>query len=251
MDNFLADSNKSLIYLRFLSLTSLALLLVAGGGLAVVVYRELIAPLQVKLVASQALVERQEKLASLGMLAAGLAHEIRNPLTAIKAWLFIQKKHLMPGTPEEADTEVIADEINRLERLVKDVLLFAKPSDPELKILPVEDLLREVQRLMGPQLASNSIQLHYENSVNALARVDPQQIKQVLINLVQNAAESIGQEGAITLRARLENKRLAETQTDAVILEVTDTGKGIAPEVEKRLFDPFFTTKESGTGLGL
>ena len=100
MGSFLAGSQKSLTYLRGVLLISLALLLLAGGGLAVVVYRELIAPLQLKLVESQALMERQEKLASLGLLAAGVAHEIRNPLTAIKAWLFLQQKHLLPGTPE-------------------------------------------------------------------------------------------------------------------------------------------------------
>ena len=85
------------------------LLLAAGAGLAIIVYREMIAPLQVKLVESQQLVERQEKLASLGMLAAGVAHEIRNPLTALKAWLFIQQKHLTPGTPEHADAELIGE----------------------------------------------------------------------------------------------------------------------------------------------
>jgi signal transduction histidine kinase len=73
----------------------------------------------------------------------------------------------------------------------------------------------------------------------------------VLINLIQNAADSIGHDGTITLRARLDSKRLTDHLTDVVVLEVTDTGRGIPPEVQKRLFDPFFSTKDSGTGLGL
>src|SRR5262245_14601194 len=187
MTSFLRDSSKALTYLRFLLGISLALLLLAVGGLAFVVYRELIAPLRVKLVESQALMERQEKLASLGMLAAGVAHEIRNPLTAIKAWLFIQQKHLEPGTQEHADAEVISNEISRLDRLVKDVLLFARPSEPHFETVQAEQPLRDVQILMAPQLAKAGINLAFENSVSASVRIDPQQIKQVLINLVQNA----------------------------------------------------------------
>ena len=252
MDSFLASSKQSLTYLRVVALASLTLLLLAGGGLAVIVYGELIAPLRVKLVESQALAERQEKLASLGMLAAGVAHEIRNPLTAIKAWLFIQQKHLKPGTPEQTDAEVIANEISRLENLVKDVLLFARPSDPHLATAPADEPLRQGQTLLQPQLAKNNIRLLLaEEPVPAQIRIDPQQIQQVLINLIQNAADSIGGNGEITLRARLDTKRLADRATEVVILEVTDSGKGIPADVQKRLFDPFFTTKEGGTGLGL
>ena len=251
MDEFLTRSNTSLSFLRVLLLGFLFLLLLAGGGLAVVVYREMIAPLQVKLVESQQLAERQEKLASLGMLAAGVAHEIRNPLTALKAWLFIQLKHLQPGTPEHEDAGIIGNEISRLERIVRDFLLFARPSEPQWEVVPADQPLREVQTLLGPQLDKSNIRLSLEGSTPARVRIDSQQIKQVLINLVQNAAESIGRDGSITLGVRLDTKRLAERTTEVVILEVADTGKGISPDVEKRLFDPFFSTKESGTGLGL
>ena len=251
MNNFLADSNKSLSYLRVVLVVSLGLLLVAAGGLAVVVYGELIAPLRVKLVQSQAIVERQEKLASLGMLAAGLAHEIRNPLTAIKAWLFIQKKHLHPHTTEYADAEIIANEVSHLERIVKDVLLFARPSEPRLVTVSAEQPLRQAQALLATQFQEANIRIAVENSARADIRIDPQQIQQVLINLIQNAAESISRDGVITLRASNGSKRMPNGLMDAVVLEVADNGRGIAPDVEKRLFDPFFTTKEAGTGLGL
>lgn len=251
VDSFLAASNKSLAHLRVLLLSSFALLLLGVAGLAVVVYRDLIAPLRVKLVESQALMERQEKLASLGMLAAGVAHEIRNPLTAIKAWLFIQQKHLQPATPEYEDGQVISNEITRLERIVKDVLLFARPSEPHLTSVPADEPLREILTLLAPDLEKSRIRLQLDGAVSAPIRIDPAQIKQVLINLIKNAADSIGADGVITLRAREDTRRLSDHANGVVILEVADTGKGIAPEVQKRLFDPFFTTKETGTGLGL
>jgi signal transduction histidine kinase len=242
---------RSLNVLRFELLGSLALLSIAGLWLAVVVYREMIAPLRVQLVESQQLVERQEKLASLGMLAAGVAHEIRNPLTAIKAWLFLQQKHLTRGTPEFADAELIGSEINRLERIVKDFLQFARPSEPQFAVVSAEQPLREAQALMQLELEKSKIKIVLTEVATAQIRIDPQQIKQVLINLIQNAADSIGENGTVTLCARLDEKKLDDRTTDVVILEVSDTGKGIPQEAEKRLFDPFFTTKDFGTGLGL
>jgi signal transduction histidine kinase len=227
------------------------LLFLFGLALAVRVYRDIIAPLRVKLVASQELAERHEKLASLGLLAAGVAHEIRNPLTAIKAALFIQQKKFQPGSPERGDIELVEREILRLERIVNEFLQFARPADPELAIIPADQPLMEVQTLLTAQLAKNGIRLVREAAPPMRVKVDPAQIKQVLINLVQNAADSMASGGTLTLRARQDRKRLGDGETDVVVLEVADTGKGIPPEVEARLFDPFFTTKDSGTGLGL
>jgi signal transduction histidine kinase len=247
----LAGSTRTVGHFQALLLGALFLILAFGALLAHFVYKEMIAPLQVKLVESQALLERQEKLASLGTLAAGVAHEIRNPLTAIKAWLFMHQKRLQRGSTEEADAEVIANEIDRLERIVKDFLLFARPSEPQLRAVPAEQPLREVRDLMVRQLEKQNIRLVLELSAKANIRADPQQLKQVLINLVQNAADAIGQNGCVTLRTRVDRYILVGRETHVVVLEVGDTGKGISPEVEKRLFDPFFSTKETGTGLGL
>ena len=251
INSFQEQNSNSLNLLRFEMMGSLVGLLAAVIWLSIVVYRDLIAPMQVQLVESRHLVERQEKLASLGMLAAGVAHEIRNPLTAIKAWLYLQQKHLSPGTPEFADAELIGCEINRLERIVKDFLQFARPSEPQFATVAAEHPLREVQTLMQPGLEKSGIKVDIGAVVPDQIRIDPQQIKQVLINLVQNGADSIGHNVTVTLRARRDEKRLNHRQMEVVILEVSDNGKGIPPEAEKRLFDPFFTTKDFGTGLGL
>src|SRR5262249_29108652 len=149
------------------------------------------------------------------------------------------------------DAEAIGQEINRLERIVRDVLRFARPSEPEFRVVPATAPLQEVESLLADELRKANITITVEQGPPGSVRIDLQQIKQVLINLVQNAAESIGRNGRITLRTCLENVRLRDEVTSAVVMEVADTGTGITPEVEKRLFDPFFTTKESGTGLGL
>lgn len=247
----LAEAGEHLQSLRLWVIVLVGLLFAFGLALAAVIYRDMVAPLRVKLVESQSLVERHEKLASLGMLAAGVAHEIRNPLTAIKAALFIQQKRFPPHSPERADNEVVQREITRLERIVNDFLRFARPGDPELATIPAEQILHEVQLFFAPALEKVNIRLVLDASAPRHIRADVAQLKQVLINLVQNAVDAVGRDGTITLRARADRLALEGAVKEVVVLEVADTGKGITPEVGKRLFDPFFTTKEEGTGLGL
>ena len=251
LEDAFRESQKSVSLLRWVIFGSLALLIGSLIWLFATVYREMIAPLQLQLVQSHAIIERQEKLASLGVLAAGVAHEIRNPLTAIKARLFSHQRRLNKGSAEFEDAVVIGAEINRLERIVKDFLEFARPSEPQLIRLTAEPVLRDIRNLLAPQLEKRNISLRIDETSGASFEADPQQLKQVLINLVQNAAESIDQRGAVTLRARSATARLNGHPQPVIILETQDTGKGIPPDVQKRLFDPFFSTKESGAGLGL
>jgi len=250
-NQLLLHANTTLSQLRLLVLSLLGFLFVFGLALAAFVYRDMIVPLRVKLVESQSLLERNEKLASLGLLAAGVAHEIRNPLTAIKAAVFIQQKKFPASSQEHADAELVQREILRLERIVTEFLQFARPAEPHMVRTTANAPLQEVQLFLAPELAKTNIKLVVEDFAPLQIQADAEQIKQVLINLVQNAADSIGHDGTITLRARADRKSLGNGETNVVVLEVADTGKGISPDVEKRLFDPFFTTKSTGTGLGL
>ncbi len=255
VDLFLGVSTEWLPSFRRLILAAAVIL---GGiyiwlalSLVLFIYRRAVVPLRMKLVESSAIIEKQEKLAHFAELAAGLAHEIRNPLTAINARLFTLQKSISEGSAEFEDTMVIRAEISRLDRIVKDFLKLARPSEPNLIAMWAAPVLDDVCDLLQPEMVRRTIQLQVGSTVNTRFRADPQQLKQVLINLVQNAAQSIGHDGVITLSARDSKHRVKGRHTDAVIIEVADTGPGIPPEVQEHLFDPFFSTKEGGTGLGL
>ena len=248
---FLAASQSMLDGFQSLITASIVLLVVLAVSVVVLVYRGMIMPLRLRLSESEAAIVRQEKLAALGTLAAGVAHEIRNPLTAIKFRLFSLRKALPAAMAHNEDTSVIEEEIDRLERIVKDFIQFARPSDPQWVDAPVSRILDEVRSLMSPELEAVSIPLTLQVTHDMWLRVDPQQLKQVMINLVQNAMESIETSGTITLGAVRDHATLGGARRPVAVITVTDTGKGIPPEARSRLFDPFFTTKDGGTGLGL
>ena len=133
-------------------MTLVALVLILGFTATSLIYRVKIAPLRAQLVESRAIIERQEKLASLGTLAAGVAHEIRNPLTAINVRLHSLKRTLVRGSSEHEDATVIDQEIQRLDRIVRDVLHFARPAEPRPVTITAESLFSRVQGLLGSQL---------------------------------------------------------------------------------------------------
>jgi signal transduction histidine kinase len=227
------------------------LLVILVAAIAASLHLAMVTPLRAKLSETEAAIERQASLASLGTLATGVAHEIPNPLAAIKFRLFSLKKSLPAAHMDNEDVQVINSEINRLERLVKDFLEFARPTEPQLVNIPADRVLNEVRDLLAPQAQKSNIQLNVESAEGIWLNADRQQLQQVLINLVQNAAESIGRDGAVTLRARQGVSKINRQSQPVVTLEVSDTGKGIPPDVEDRIFDPFFSTREGGTGLGL
>jgi signal transduction histidine kinase len=250
-ERFVADADASLTRLQQFLLASLVALLAAGTVIVLLAYRRTITPLRNTLTESRAIIERQEKLASLGVFAAGIAHEIRNPLTAIKVRLFSLKASHAPGTSERDDSEVIEGEIERLERIVRDFLQFARPSDPVLETMRSGKLLQDTSALLESELAKRSIRLKFDVEADHSVSVDADKMKQVLINFIQNAADSMESGGVVTLRSRLDRQPLNGRVVPVLVLDIADTGKGMPSEVQKRLFDPFFTTKEKGTGLGL
>ncbi|HNQ72842.1 MAG TPA: ATP-binding protein [Verrucomicrobiota bacterium] len=250
-EQFVAATHSALARVRQFLLLSLVGLLVSGTVILILIYRRMITPLRTDLSESRAIIERQEKLASLGVLAAGIAHEIRNPLTAIKVRVFSLKASAHVAASDHEDLEVIENEIDRLERIVRDFLQFARPTEPKLQPVAATRLLQDAAALLSADLAKRGLQLQLELGTEGTVLADADKMKQVLINMIQNAAESTERGGTITLRTRVE-KRARNGRADRVlVLEVSDTGRGIPPEVQNRMFDPFFTTKESGTGLGL
>lgn len=196
---FLASANEGLNRLQRFLFAALLGLLISGATLILLAYRRMIAPLSSNLVESRAIIERQEKLASLGVFATGIAHEIRNPLTAIKVRLFSLKQSLSPGTSEGEDLQVIGAEIDRLELIVQEFLQFARPGEINLKPLPVRKLLEDIYELLVRDLERKSVRFEIEIESKAVVRIDPNRMKQVLINLVQNAAESISGTGTVQL----------------------------------------------------
>jgi signal transduction histidine kinase len=209
-------------------------------------------PMRARLTRSQLATERHEKLASLGVLAAGVAHEIRNPLTAIKCRLFSLKKDFGPALAGSEDFATLNREMDRLERIVRAFLDFARPPEPRIAALPAQAALDHVRKVLSPEFVKRNVSLELEVDDKLTLAADRQQLEQVLINLAQNAADSMPGGGKVLLRARGGVAEMGRQQRRAVVmLDVIDHGQGISPETQRRLFDPFFTTKEGGTGLGL
>jgi signal transduction histidine kinase len=251
LQNLLQTSLSSVLWMRDLVFACIALLLAAIGALVVLLYRDVVRPLHGQLVESEALLMKSEKLAALGTLAAGVAHEIRNPLTAIKARLYTLRQTLIAEDSNE-DVRAITSEVDRLERIVRDVLEYARPAKPALGSLELSKWLQEFAGFIKAELSARKIELSVDNSTAVTVHADANQLHQIMLNLVRNAQEALdGRSGSIALSLRRERAQLHGTISDVAVLTVADDGPGIPAEIQSRLFDPFFTTKTAGTGLGL
>jgi signal transduction histidine kinase len=190
-----------------------------------------------------------QKLASVGRLAAGVAHEIRNPLVAIKLWLTAIQKKRQADAELLRDLQMISEEITRLDNIVRDFLEFSRPRALNIEPLPLAPLLDETLELVGRRCEEGGIILSRKYPAE-LPRImgDGKQLKQVFINLLNNAADAAPKGGEIRVSADYTHNPDARKM---VVVNIQDTGPGMSEDVRQRLFEPFFTTKESGTGLGL
>jgi two-component system NtrC family sensor kinase len=186
-----------------------------------------------------------DKLSSLGKLAAGVAHEINNPLTAVLTNASLMLEELKDGDPKKEDLETIVRETIRCRQIVRGLLDFARQRTPEKTVANINQLIENMLQLLQNQIVLQNIEVHKQLD-NNLPRVsvDADQIQQVLMNITLNAIEAMPRGGRLTI----ESKLLADGK---ISVAITDTGVGIKIEDVKNLFDPFFTTKSSGTGLGL
>lgn len=199
-------------------------------------------------------VRRSGRLAALGELAAGVAHEMRNPLTTIRGFIqILPDEDHDPEFRREFSSNVLR-EIDRLTKLTEDLLNLAKPSGLNYQPVGGEELVQEVMAFLGDRLQQGRVEatLNFPHKPLVIP-MDRDRIKQVLLNLVLNALEAMTGGGRLALSLKSVQERLKSQDRDEefAVFEVMDQGCGIPPEHLERLFDPFFTTKDNGTGLGL
>jgi signal transduction histidine kinase/putative methionine-R-sulfoxide reductase with GAF domain len=188
---------------------------------------------------------RSEKLAALGQLAAGIAHEIRNPLTSINILIHSLTENLSSGDSHKEDLKVIEEEINRINEIVDQFLRFAKPAPPLLEKTEVVSIFKETLQLLRPQIEKQRIAVKKELQTLPPILMDREQMKQVILNLLLNAIQALPKGGNLALKGQI-------AEDDQWIqLSIQDSGVGIPGEDIDKLFDPFFSTKEGGIGLGL
>jgi signal transduction histidine kinase len=188
---------------------------------------------------------RSEKLAALGQLAAGIAHEIRNPLTSINILIHSLTQNLPTEDSRWEDLKVIEEEILRINEIVDQFLRFARPAPPLLVKAEVVSIIEETLQLLRPQIEKHRILVQKEFQPLPPILTDREQMKQAILNLLLNAVQAMPKGGHLALRGHVpEGNRWVQ-------FSIQDSGVGIPAEDIDKLFDPFFSTKEGGVGLGL
>jgi two-component system sensor histidine kinase PilS (NtrC family) len=187
-------------------------------------------------------------MAAIGGIAAGIAHEFRNPLAAISGAAQVLNTNITPNQTNTSLLKIIIRECSRLEDNINDFLQFSKPAHPERTWLAIERQVKESWDVIQ-QGATTKAELHINIPTNLDCWADQHQLKQILINLLHNAFMACEQNrGRVSVSAY---EQTPSNSSEFIVIEVTDTGIGIPAEKIPKIFEPFYTTKENGTGLGL
>jgi two-component system NtrC family sensor kinase len=205
---------------------------------------------------AQAETARGEKLASVGLLAAGIAHELNSPLTGVLTFSHLVRKELPEGSPQAEDLDLVIQETKRCAAIIRRLLDFAREKAPEKKFADINELIAQSTQLIGQAAHVEDIDiiLDLDKDLPEIW-IDEDLIKQVFMNILVNAQHAIEGEGRITIRSRYcpeyKNSRVAAGPVPMVEISISDTGCGIPQDHLQRIFDPFFTTKAVGKGTGL
>jgi two-component system sensor histidine kinase HydH len=190
-------------------------------------------------------IRRTEKLAAIGGLAAGVAHEIRNPLSSIKGIASYYKDKFEDGSEDKEMAGVMIEEVDRLSRVISELLEFARPTKLNLKPSNLNELLKHSARLIEQEATAKNVQVQMDlNPDSVRADVDPDRLTQCFLNLYLNALQVMENGGQLTIRSSTRGD-------DSVVIDIKDNGAGISPDDLGKIFDPYYTTKPKGTGLGL
>jgi signal transduction histidine kinase len=201
---------------------------------------------------SQKTLRRADRLSSLGLLTAGLAHEIRNPLVAIRTFT-----QLLPQRYEDVEFRqgfqgLVLKEVDRICGLITDLLSFARPSRPNVAQENINQIVDSIARILETEAKDKGVEITRDFAENLpLVAIDREQMKQVFMNLILNGIQAMKEGGSISISTRSVSKNEPGPSAHFVQIEVRDTGVGIAEEHLEHIFDPFFTSKDEGSGLGL
>nr|WP_281278085.1 PAS domain S-box protein [Peribacillus cavernae] len=187
------------------------------------------------------LLRKSEKLAVIGQMAAAVAHEIRNPLTPIKGFMQLLSSGLQNYNP--AYTAIILNELNRIETIITEFLSMAKPHSEKMQVLKIDDIVKQVVQLVRAEALFNNKEITLETAEVPGIIGDENSLKQVFVNIIQNALDAIDENGIVHVTIFSEK--------DFICVEIRDNGCGVPKELLPKLGEPFYSTKEKGTGLGL
>jgi two-component system NtrC family sensor kinase len=199
-----------------------------------------------ELEATQHQLVQAEKIASLGRMAAGVAHEINNPLAGILIYAELLAREVEQDTPIRENVEIIINQTMRCQQIVNRLLDFSRQSLGQKRLFDVNEVLRACVDLVSHQAFFHNIKIEQDLDPGVPQIIgDPGQLQQVFTNLLLNSADAMGGSGMITITSR------PAWPGNGVVLQFTDTGCGIPPEIRDKIFEPFFTTKPPGKGTGL